>query len=172
MSGSKKLLVLLLSVMFLVALPFVGLAKEKKKKVVTIEDGKKVSIEYTLKLEDGTVIDSNVGGKPFTYVQGKHQIVKGLEEGLAGLKVGDTKHVVVPPEKGYGKINKDAFIEISKDKVPKGVKVGSMLRGTGKDGRPFYVKVAEVKDKTVVLDLNHPLAGKTLYFDVKVLNIE
>ena len=172
MYGSKKLLVMLISVMFLLVAPLTGFAKEKKKKVAIVEDGKKVSIEYTLKLEDGTVIDSNVGGKPFTYVQGKHQIVKGLEEGLAGLKVGDSKHVVVPPEKGYGKINKDAFIEVSKDKVPEGVKVGSMLKGTGKDGRPFYVKVAEVKEKTVVLDLNHPLAGKTLYFDVKVLNIE
>ncbi len=172
MYGSKKLLVMLISVMFLLVAPLTGFAKEKKKKVATVEDGKKVSIEYTLKLEDGTVVDSNVGGKPFTYVQGKHQIVKGLEEGLAGLKVGDSKHVVVPPEKGYGEINKDAFIEVSKDKVPKGVKVGSMLKGTSKDGRPFYVKVAEVKEKTVVLDLNHPLAGKTLYFDVKVLNIE
>ncbi len=172
MSGSKKLSTLLIAVMFVIALPIAGFAKDKKKKVATVEDGKKVSIEYTLKLEDGTVVDSNVGGKPFTYVQGKHQIVRGLEEGLAGMKVGDKKHIVVPPEKGYGKINKKAFIEVSKDRVPKDVKVGSMLQGTGKDGHPFYVKVAEIKEKTVVLDLNHPLAGKTLYFDVKVLNIE
>ncbi|RMG70932.1 MAG: peptidylprolyl isomerase [Nitrospirae bacterium] len=172
MFRSKYLLSLLVLAACLVVFSSAALSKDNKKKVATVEKGKKVSIEYTLKLEDGTTIDSNVGGKPFTYVQGSHQIVEGLEEALSGMKVGDTKHVVVPPEKGYGKINEKAFIEIDKSRVPKDVKVGSMLKGTSKDGRDFYVKVAEIKDKTVVLDLNHPLAGKTLYFDVKILDIE
>ncbi len=147
-------------------------AKNNKKNQAVVADGKKVSIEYTLKLEDGTTVDTNVGKKPLTFVIGSHQIIEGLEDALKGMKIGETKHVVVPPEKGYGPINKNAIIEVEKSRIPKGAKVGAILKGTDRNGRDFYARVVEIKDKTVLLDFNHPLAGKTLYFDVKVVNIE
>lgn len=142
-------------------------AAEKK-----VTSGKEVSIEYTLKLEDGTVLDTNVGGKPFTFVQGSHQIIPALEKAIEGMKVGQKKHVVVPPKDAYGEVDKNAFVEVPKEKVPEGVKEGTYLQGTDPQGGKILVRVAEVKKDTVVLDFNHPLAGKTLYFDVKVLDVK
>ncbi len=136
-----------------------------------VTKGKVVSIEYTLKLKDGTVVDSNVGGKPFTFIQGSHQIIPGLEKAIEGMKVGESKHVVLPPKDAYGEVDRNAFVEVPKEKVPKGVKEGTYLQGTDPQGGKILVRVAKVKKDTVVLDFNHPLAGKTLYFDVKVLDV-
>mgnify|MGYP003394295288 CR=1 FL=1 len=141
---------------------------------LTVSEGKLVSLEYTLTLEtDKTVLESNVGGKPLTYTHGSQQIIPGLEKALAGLKVGDAKEVVVPPGDGYGDVDPQAVQEVKKDLVPSDAhKVGTRLQGKLPDGRPVFPLVAAVKDDTVVLDFNHPLAGKTLHFDVKVVHIE
>ncbi len=138
-----------------------------------VSKGKKVSIEYTLKLKDGTVVDTNVGKAPLTYIQGSGQIIPGLEKALEGMKVGESKHVVVPPEEAYGEVNKDAFLEVKKDRIPKeALRVGAYLQGRGPKGESVIARVSEIKKDTVVLDFNHPLAGKTLYFDVKILDIK
>lgn len=133
-----------------------------------VADGLKVSIEYTLTLADKNVVDSNVGKAPMSYVQGAHQIVPGLEKALLGMKAGQQKRVEVPPEQGYGAYDKSARLTVEKTRVPPDVKTGTMLRAA--DGRP--VTVLEVSEKSVVLDLNHPLAGKHLVFDVKILAVE
>ena len=133
-----------------------------------VADGLKVTLEYTLTLPDKTVADSNVGQAPFSYMQGAHQIVPGLEKALIGMKAGQSKRVEVPAEQAYGAYNKEARATVEKSKVPAGVKPGDMLQSP--DRRT--VKVLEVQEKTVVLDLNHPLAGKNLTFDVKVLKVE
>ena len=133
-----------------------------------VADGLKVTLEYTLTLPDKTVADSNVGQAPFSYTQGAHQIVPGLEKALTGMKAGQSKRVEVPAEQAYGAYNKEARATVEKSKVPAGVKAGDMLQSP--DRRT--VKVLEVQEKTVVLDLNHPLAGKNLTFDVKVLRVE
>ena len=139
---------------------------------ITISSGNEVSIEYTLRLQDNSVVDTNVGSEPLTYVHGSHRIVRGLENGLEGLKIGDTKEVAVRPEEGYGVVNPDAFREVDKEQLPpEALEVGAKLRSRDAAGRGIEVRVAEVKDKTVVLDFNHPLAGETLYFDIKVLDI-
>lgn len=144
----------------------------REKDGMVISTGNKVSIEYTLSLEDKTVVDTNVGSPPLTYLHGSHQIVRGLEEGLEGLRVGDTKQVTVQAEEGYGAVNPDAFREVDKKQIPlESRKVGTKLRGSDTAGRSLEVQVAEVRDKTVLLDFNHPLAGKTLYFEIKVLDI-
>jgi FKBP-type peptidyl-prolyl cis-trans isomerase SlyD len=136
-----------------------------------IEDGSIVSIEYTLTDDDGKVIDSNVGKEPLTYLQGSGQIVPGLEKALLGLKVGDRKKIVVKPEDGY-RMDPNAFQEIPKENLPpEAQKVGTMLATKGPQGETIAMRVHEVKDKTVVVDLNSPLAGHTLNFDVKVNDI-
>ncbi len=168
----KRAFVYLLTLVVALGLYTGAFAKSDKKNQPVVADGKKVSIEYTLKLEDGTTVDTNVGKKPLTFVIGSHQIIEGLEDALKGMKIGETKHVVVPPEKGYGPVNKNAIIEVEKNRIPEGAKVGTILKGTDRNGRDFYARVVEIKDKTVLLDFNHPLAGKTLYFDVKIVNIE
>ncbi len=137
----------------------------------TVSKGKVVALEYTLKLEDNQVVDTNVGKDPLTYTQGVDQIIPGVESAVEGMTVGEAKHVVVTPSKGYGDRNLNAFQEIPKEKVPKDVQVGTRLHGKDKAGRDVRPTVIEVKDDTVLLDFNHPLAGKTLFFDLKVVNI-
>lgn len=142
----------------------------------TVSAGTRVSLEYTLRLDskdNKEVLESNVGNKPFVYVQGSQQVVPGLEKALEGMKVGEQKAVAVPPEDGYGVMDKEAMMEVDKAQIPAEAQtVGATLQGQTDEGQVMQVKVAEVKDATVVLDLNHPLAGKTLYFDIKVLEIQ
>ena len=139
----------------------------------TVGDGKRVSLEYTLTLEDQTVIDTNVGKTPLVYTHGTQQIVPGLEKQLAGLKTGDTKKVEVSPEEGYGEADPNRFQEVPTENIPEEARsVGKKLQGQGPDGQLMFAQVTEVKEKTIIVDLNHPLAGKKLFFDVKVLKIE
>jgi FKBP-type peptidyl-prolyl cis-trans isomerase SlyD len=138
-----------------------------------VQDGAIVSIEYTLTDDSGNVLDSNVGKEPLTYIQGAGQIVKGLEAELNGLKVGDRKKVHVKPEDGYGLPDQQAFQEIPREKIPPDAqKAGAMLMTKTQDGRTMPLRVQEVKEKTVVVDFNHPLAGKALNFDVTVKDIK
>jgi FKBP-type peptidyl-prolyl cis-trans isomerase SlyD len=89
------------------------------------------------------------------------------------MKVGDSKQVTVKPEDAYGPVNKDAVSEIEKDQIPEdSLKVGTVLQGQNPDGRVLIARVVEIKEDTVLLDYNHPLAGKTLYFDVKILDVQ
>lgn len=137
-----------------------------------IEEGSIVSIEYTLTDDAGAVIDSNLDKEPLTYVQGAGQIVNGLERELIGLKAGDHKKVQVKPEEGYGMPSKQAFQEIPRETIPaEAQKAGATLMAKGQDGRAIPIRVHEVKEKTVVVDFNHPLAGKTLNFEVKIKDI-
>ncbi len=146
---------------------------QKGEKAMTVSSGTRVSIEYTLRLEDKAVIDTNVGSEPLTYVQGSDQIVPGLQKGLEGMRIGESKQVTIKPEEGYGAVNPKDFIEVKKEQVPQdALTVGAQLEGRDDSGRPFYARVVEVKNQTVVLDLNHPLTGKTLFFEVKILDIQ
>jgi FKBP-type peptidyl-prolyl cis-trans isomerase SlyD len=148
-------------------------AAEKGKETNVVKDGSVVSLEYTLSGEDGKPIESNKGKAPIKFTQGSHQIVPGLEKGVAGMKVGEEKRVKVTPEEGYGPVNPKGFQELPKDKIPsEALKVGTVLVAKGPQGQQIPVRVHEIKEKTVVVDLNHPMAGKTLVFDVKVLDVQ
>ena len=138
-----------------------------------IENGSTVSLEYTLKLDDGTTADSNVGGEPLVYQQGQSQIIPALERELAGMAVNDTKQVTLSAGDGYGDINPEAFQEVEKGLIPEDAhRAGAQLVAEDESGAQRPVKVHEVKEETIVLDLNHPLAGETLHFDVKILGVE
>jgi FKBP-type peptidyl-prolyl cis-trans isomerase SlyD len=138
-----------------------------------IREGSQVALEYTLSDEAGTVIESNKGKQPMSYIHGKSQIIPGLEKELSGMKVGEEKKIQVKPEDGYGPVNPDAFQEVSKDKLPpEALKVGTMLMAQGPRGQGIPVRVHEIKDTTVIMDFNHPMAGKTLSFDVKIYEIK
>ncbi len=153
--------------------PALLMAEEKKESANTVSSGKEVSLEYTLKLADNKVVDTNVGQDPLTYTQGSGQLISGLESKLEGMAVGETKQVTVVPEDGYGSVNPQAFQEVPKENIPaEAMKVGTELIGRDAQGRVVRPRVSEIKDKTVVLDFNHPLAGQTLYFDVKVLDVK
>ncbi len=139
----------------------------------TVQTGSSVSIEYTLKDEGGQVLDTNKGKNPLVFTHGQQQIIPGLERELVGMHAGDEKKVVVKPEDGYGPVIPNAQTEVPKEAIPReGLKVGTPLMARSGSGETRPVVVKEIKENTVVLDLNHPLAGKTLFFDVKVLGVE
>jgi FKBP-type peptidyl-prolyl cis-trans isomerase SlyD len=139
----------------------------------SVQQGVLVSIEYTLTDETGKVIESNLGKEPLTYIHGAGQIVRGLEKELAGMRVGEQKKIQVKPEEGYGLPDPNAVQEILKDKIPADAQhVGATLMTKGADGRALPIRIQEIKEKTVVVDFNHPLAGKTLNFDVKVTDVK
>jgi FKBP-type peptidyl-prolyl cis-trans isomerase 2 len=171
--GKEKTAGLLAAAGLLWALAAPGWAEEKADAGATITDGKQVSLEFTLSLDDKTKVQSNVGQEPMVYQHGAHQIIPGLEKQLTGLKVGETKHVEVSPEEGYGPVDPKRTQEVEKNKIPEEArKVGAKLTGRGPQGQMMYAEVKEIKGDMAVLDLNHPLAGKKLIFDIKVLKIE
>ena len=138
-----------------------------------IAEGKKVKIEYVLTVE-GNVVDKSEGRGPLEYTQGSSMIIPGLEKELEGLKVGDKKSVTVVAKEAYGEIDPEAIVEIPKTSLPKDQepKPGMMLQMQSPDGRPVQGVVSGVKEEVVVIDFNHPLAGKELKFDVEIVGVE
>jgi FKBP-type peptidyl-prolyl cis-trans isomerase SlyD len=136
-----------------------------------IEKGSKVKIHYKLTVE-GEVVDSSEGKPPLEFVQGEGQIISGLEEELEGLKTGDQKEVVVSPQKGYGPSNPEAFQKVPKQAFQGNaeLKEGEWVMGNA-GGREFRAKISEINDDSVTLDLNHPLAGKSLEFSIEVVEV-
>lgn len=154
----------------LLAAPAPSAAEGEKK---MIADGSKVSIEYTLKLDDGSTADTNVGGDPLVYEQGKGQILPALEKELAGLSVDDTKKVNLSAKDGYGEIDPAAIQKVPASAIPEEArKAGAQLVAQDAAGQQRPVRVQAVEGDQVVVDMNHPLAGKALHFDVKILAIQ
>lgn len=138
-----------------------------------ITEGKRVSIEYTLTMDDGSVADSNVGDEPLVYEQGQNEILPALERALLGMAVGDTTEVTLEPDDGYGLVDDALFESVPSHLVPEnGRVVGTYLVAQAKTGERRQVRVAEVNGDEIVIDLNHPLAGQTLHFAVKILSVE
>lgn len=138
-----------------------------------IAAGSVVGIDYSLHLGDGRVIDASGPGEPLTYLHGEGQIVPGLESALEGLSTGDRKQVVVTPSDGYGDHDPAGVQEVPRKAFPAdfGPEVGMQLTAQGEDGEAVPFLVREVRPESVVIDLNHPLAGKTLHFDVTVREV-
>jgi FKBP-type peptidyl-prolyl cis-trans isomerase 2 len=132
-----------------------------------------VSVNYTGKLEDGTVFDSslNPGREPLSATLGQGALIPGFEKGLLGMSIGESKTVNIPCVEAYGELNEQLVAEVPKDRVPEGVTEGQMLQTMTQQG-PMNVVVKEVKDDVVILDANHPLAGKDLIFDLEVISID
>lgn len=137
-----------------------------------VADGQVVSLEYTLTV-DGEVIDSSDAHGPIEFIQGMGNIIPGLEEELYGMGVGDSKSVVVAPEDGYGEIDPDAFQDFPREMFPSSIPLepGVALRLQDESGNVHMAVIDAVTDDLVRLDFNHPLAGKELHFDVKVVGL-
>jgi FKBP-type peptidyl-prolyl cis-trans isomerase SlyD len=138
-----------------------------------IANGNVVGIDYSLHLGDGRVVDASAPGQPLTYLHGEGQIVPGLESALEGLDVGERKQVVVAPGDGYGEHDPRGVQEVPRAAFPPGFEpqVGMELTAEGPDGEAVPFAVREVRPESVLIDLNHPLAGKTLHFDVTVRDV-
>jgi FKBP-type peptidyl-prolyl cis-trans isomerase SlyD len=138
---------------------------------MAIETNQIVSIEYEVRDGD-TIVDSNVGGAPLVFMFGKGQIIPGLENGLANMEIGQKGEVVVEPKDAYGELNPEAMQEVPKDQFA-GIDLeeGMTLYGQGEDGSTVQVIVKEIGEESVIIDFNHPLAGKTLMFSVTINNV-
>ena len=137
-----------------------------------IGDGMVVSIHYSLKDDDGDLIDSSEG-EPLSYLHGAGNIVPGLERQLAGKVVGDKLHAVVAPADGYGERSGPEPQEVPRDQFPPGADLeeGMQIMARGPTGKPFPLWIVAVGKDSVTVDHNHPLAGMTLHFDVEVTEI-
>lgn len=134
--------------------------------------GKVVSLHYTLTDDHGVLLDSSRGREPFAYLHGHGNIVPGLETGLEGSEAGFRSTVRVMPADGYGDYNPEAVFEVPRGQFPPGedIRVGMQVQGEGEHGILVFT-VVEVNDRGVMLDANHPMAGKNLNFDVEVLEV-
>lgn len=135
--------------------------------------GRTVAIRYTVTLEDGSIADTNVDGTPLVYTQGEGQILPALEAALTGLSVGASKRVELPAAQAYGEVDQASFKDIPADRIPEDSRqVGALLTATRIDGQAQQVRVAAVEEGNIVLDFNHPLAGKDLVFEVEIVSVD
>jgi len=138
---------------------------------MAIVENQIVSIEYEVKDGD-KIVDSNVGGNPLVFMFGKGQIIPGLESGIVDMSIGDKAEVNVAAADAYGEYNNEAKQEVPKDQFDGiDLEIGMSLYGQGEDGGTVQVVVKEIGEENVIIDFNHPLAGKALLFNVSINNI-
>ncbi len=135
--------------------------------------GDTVKVHFTGRLEDGTVFDTSVEREPYEFTIGKSRIVPGFAEAVVGMKPGDSKTIEIPAEKAYGPHRQDMVVNVDRDKLPANLnpEVGQRLQINQADGQKIPATVIEVSASQVILDANHPLAGKDLIFDIQLINI-
>jgi FKBP-type peptidyl-prolyl cis-trans isomerase SlpA len=138
-----------------------------------VELNSTVTVHYTGRLEDGTVFDSSMteGREPLSTTLGQGSLIAGFEKGLVDMAEGEKKTINIPSSEAYGDVNPSLVAEVPKDRVPEGVEEGAMLQTMTPQG-PINVLVKEVKDDVVIIDANHPLAGKDLIFDLELISVE
>ncbi len=136
-----------------------------------IKDGDIIKIHYTGRLPDGEVFDSTRERAPMIFVVGAGQVVGGLDQAVLGMKAGDKKTVRLSPEQAYGQHQNENLLEFSLDRMPhlQSLKVGMQIKLPLQGGKAVSARVIEVKDSRIRLDANHPLAGKTLSFELEIV---
>ena len=136
----------------------------------TVQDGVVVSMEYSLHV-DGEQLDTSEGQGPLQFLVGYGNIISGLESEMMGMKIGDSKKVVVQPEDGYGEFDEDAFMDVPRDQFPSDMPMEEDTELTVRDDEDHarYARVDSIAADKVRLDFNHPLAGAELHFEVKVV---
>jgi FKBP-type peptidyl-prolyl cis-trans isomerase SlpA len=139
-----------------------------------VKENNTVKVHYTGKLSDGQVFDSSEGKEPLEFTLGKGQIIPGFEKGLIDMKLNEKKTITIAKEEAYGDINDNLKQEVKKTELPEDIKpeVGMGLVSKSPDGQEMNLLVVEVKEESIVIDGNHPLAGKDLIFDLEVVEIK
>ena len=139
-----------------------------------VKEGDVVKVHYTGKLTNGEQFDSSTGRAPLEFTVGSGQMIKGFDDAMPGMSVGEKKTINISPEEGYGEKNEEAIIEFPRQHVPADMplEVGMQLELRSEDGMPIPVTIADVKDDIIILDGNHSLAGKELVFDIELVEIK
>ena len=138
-----------------------------------VKSGDKVKVHYHGKLTNGETFDSSEGREPLEFEVGSGVVIKGFDDGVTGMNVGDKKTINIPFDEAYGPRNPDMVIEMPKEKFPKDMDlvVGLPLGMSDQNGQQFNVSIVEIKEEVVMLDANHPLAGQDLIFDLELVEI-
>ena len=138
-----------------------------------VKEGDVVKVHYTGKLINGEQFDSSVGREPLEFTVGAGQMIKGFDDAMPGMNLGEKKTINIAPEDAYGPRSEEAIIEFPKQNVPADIKLepGMPLTLSNQDGQPVPVIIVEVKEEVIVLDANHFLAGQELIFDIELVEI-
>jgi len=146
---------------------------EREGEKTTVEKGDIVKVEYTGTLRDGTIFDKSKEGEPLKFTVGSGQIIPGFEKAVEGMKLNEEKKVTIKPEDAYGKRDETAIREYLKKALPENFKPekGMVIRLQDQTGRAIPGTIIDITENTITIDLNHPLAGKDLTFNIKVVGI-
>ena len=138
-----------------------------------VKNGDRVKIHYTGKLKDGEIFDTSREQQPLEFVVGNREMMPGLETRLIGMEAGDNKSIEVPPEEAYGPRQEELVIEVKKSELPDHIEpsLGLRLQMQVAEGNHVELAIIEIKEETITLDANHPLAGHTLFFDLELVEI-
>ena len=138
-----------------------------------VKNGDKVKVHYHGRLTTGETFDSSAGREPLEFEVGSGMVIKGFDDGVTGMKVGEKKTINIPADEAYGQKNQEMIIEYPREQFPPHIelKVDEQLVMSSANGQQFQVKIAEIKDDVVLLDANHPLAGEDLTFDLELVEI-
>jgi FKBP-type peptidyl-prolyl cis-trans isomerase 2 len=150
------------------------MSETEDQKIEGAKAGDAVKIHFTCKLEDGTVFDTSAGKEPLDFIVGEHQVMQGLEEAVIGMKPGESKSVIIPPDKAFGPHLEEKVHVVNRDQFPRELEpmVGMKFEIKQEDGVTNVVRVTDVSDMTVTLDTNLPLAGKELFFDIEIIEVK
>jgi len=147
-------------------------APEAKAEAKTVEQGDLVAVHYTGTLEDDSVFDTSEGREPLAFAAGAGDVIQGFDEGVLGMRVGQRKRVVIPPEAGYGPWKPELLTQVDRASVGDAIVVPGMQVRVQTEDDLMEATITEVTDLELTLDFNHPLAGKILTFDIEVVSIE
>ncbi|MGC8750711.1 FKBP-type peptidyl-prolyl cis-trans isomerase [Hydrotalea sp.] len=138
-----------------------------------VKKGDTVKVHYHGRLEDGTTFDSSQGREPLEFEVGSGMVIAGFDEGVTGMQIGEKKTIHIPASEAYGPVQQEMIMEFPKNRFPADLtpEVGMQLNMSNGQGQNFPVVIVELKDEVVVLDANHPLAGKDLIFDLELVEI-
>ncbi len=138
-----------------------------------ITEGATVEVHYTGKLEDGTIFDSSLEREPLKFTLGQGKLIPGFETGILDMAVNDKKIIFIPSDQAYGQRQDEMMHEVKKSQLPQESKpeVGMPLSSQGPDGQEMHFIITEIKEESIIVDGNHPLAGKDLTFEIEVLSI-
>ena len=136
-----------------------------------VKPGDTIAVDYTGKFPNGKVFDSSKGGSPLKFTVGTGMLIKGFDQAVVGMTTGETKTIVVEPEQGYGLRNEEHYVDVPRMHFPEEISLvlGMQLELQDPEGRPVPATVAEIGEESVRMDINHFLAGKTLEFDITIV---
>ena len=143
--------------------------------MLQVENGSKVSVHYRGTLNDGTEFDSSHSrGEPLTFEVGSGNMISGFDDAVQGMTVGETKNITLTPDQAYGDVNPDAIADVPKTSFPDDFQFEetAMVEGQNQFGQPMMGTINEVKEDSVTIDFNHPMAGKDLNFEIELVSID